>query len=389
MATNLEQTRSDGPSLVRGGPSYRLAQKLGLEPPTIPRRFQKVLWLVLVTWVPLVVLSLLRGDQVRIALLRDPLIYSRFLFVVPLLELAQVVVEKSLRVQTRHFLGSGLVTESDRPAFESVRDAVVRLRGSVVSEVVLVGLALSVSVLSRVVVKFAVQESSWERMGTTITAAGWWYTLVSLPILFFLLLRWIWIFVLWAMFLGRVSRFELEVTPTHPDRAGGLGFLGWGLATFAIVLLAISAVLSGSLAGEILFRGSSLDQLKYHVIVFVVLSIVILHAPLLAFSGRLGRCRFEGLLEFGKLIGQHDRAFDRKWIKTRKTDPGDLLGSPDVSSLADLGSVYEHVERMQLIPFDRKAVLVLIVAALIPMIPLIGTTIPLGEILTKLGELLA
>ena len=119
-------------------------------------------------------------------------------------------------------------------------------------------------------------------------------------------------------------------------------------------------MLSGSLAGEILFRGSSLQQLKYHVAVFVILAIAILHAPLLAFSGRLGRCRFQALLDFGTLIGRHDRAFDEKWIKPRDADRSGLLGSPDISSLADAGIVYEHVERMQLVPFDKKAVLVLV-----------------------------
>ena len=43
--------------------------------------------------------------------------------------------------------------------------------------------------------------------------------------------------------------------------------------------MAISAVLSGSFAYEIVHRGSSLNILKYHIIVFVVLAIVILHAP--------------------------------------------------------------------------------------------------------------
>ncbi len=389
MATESRDAKASLDSLVRGGPSYHLARRLRLEPPTLPRRLLKLLLLVLATWVPLVLLSLLQGGQLEIPLLHDPVIYSRFLFVVPLLELAQVVVETSLGVQMRHFLASGIVTEPDRPAFESAKAAVIRLRGSVVMEVVFALLAVGMSVFSRVVLKLAMVDSTWERAGSTITAAGWWYILVSLPILFFLLLRWVWVFLLWAAFLFRVSRLDLELTPTHPDHAGGLGFLGWGLASFAIVLLPVSAVLSGSLAGEILFRGSSLDQLKYHVIVFVVLAIAVLHAPLLAFTGRLARCRFRALLEFGALLGQHDRAFDEKWVKPQGVDRASLLGSPDVPSLADAGVIYEHVQRMQLVPFEKQAVLLLVTAALIPMIPLVGTAIPLQEILAKLGEFLA
>jgi hypothetical protein len=388
MATNPVEPRSDVPSLVRGGLSYRLARGIGLEPPTALRRLLKVVALVLLTWAPLVVLSLLQGGRVAIPLLHDPVIYSRFLFVVPLLELAHVVVDRSLGVQMRHFAESGLVGKQDRPAFESARTAAIRLRDSMVTEPVLAVVALGLSVLSRVVLKLDVHDSTWERMGTTITAAGWWYVLVSLPILFFLLLRWVGIFLLWAWFLFRVSRLDLELTPTHPDHAGGLGFLGWGVICFAVVLLAVSAVLAGSLAGEILFRGSSLDRLKYHVIVFVVLAVAIVHAPLLAFSGLLGRCRFRGLLEFGTLIGRHDRAFDEKWIKTPGADRTSPLGSPDASSLANLGRVYEHVERMQLIPYNKKAVVVLVVSVLIPMIPLAGTAIPLSEILAKLAEFL-
>ena len=39
-------------------------------------------------------------------------------------------------------------------------------------------------------------------------------------------------------------------------------------------------------------------------------------------------------------------------------------------------------------PFDKKALVVLVVAALIPMIPLVGTAIPLTAIFSKLAELM-
>ena len=150
--------------------------------------------------------------------------------------------------------------------------------------------------------------------------------------------------------------------------------------------MAVSAVLSGSFAREILHRGSTLNSLKYHVIVFVVVAIAILHAPLVAFLGKLAHCRFKGLLGFSTLILRHDIEFDEKWVSSGATDGESLLGSHDVAPLADLGVVYEHVERMQIVPFDKKALALLVAAALIPMIPLVGTAIPLAEILSKLGE---
>ena len=94
--------------------------------------------------------------------------------------------------------------------------------------------------------------------------------------------------------------------------------------------------------------------------------IAILHAPLLSLSGRLARCRFRALLDFGSLIRAHDRAFDEKWVKPGGQAKESLLGSPDVSSLADISHGFEEIDRMRLIPFDRKAAIVLIAAALIP-----------------------
>jgi len=389
MATNSHKPKPSHHSLVRGGFSYQLARRFGFEPPTLKRRQTKVVLLVLVTWVPLVVLSFLQrhawGHSVSEPLLLDPVVYSRFLFVVPLLELALAVVETSLGVQMRHFVDSGLVPEQERSRFESAREAAIRLRGSQLVELFILMLSVMIPLSARQVVWGAIVGSSWQRVGTTITLAGWWYLLVSMPILLYFLLPWGWIFVLWAWFLFRVSRLDLELTATHPDRAGGLGFLGFGLASFSLILMAVSAVLSGSFARATIHRGSSLDSLKYHVIVFVVLAILILHVPLFAFAGKQARCRFRGLLDFGTLIWRRDRAFDEKWIKPLNTSQQSLLGSADTASLVHMGTAFEHVDKMQLIPVDKKAVFVLLLAALLPMTPLVGTAIPLKEILSKLA----
>ncbi|MGZ3337496.1 MAG: hypothetical protein ACXVBV_19415 [Isosphaeraceae bacterium] len=376
-----------GFDLVGRGPSFRLAQRFGFNRPDRPRRIRKILLLILVTWVPLVLLSLVAGhafgNRVAVTLLRDPVILSRFLFVLPLLALAEIVVERSLGVQAQQFLASGVVPAGEAVKLEAAKAEALRLRESVVAEGVIVVLAVAIAIIAQVVIRFGSEESTWKRSDAGITLAGWWYILVSLPILFFFLLRWLWIFLLWSRFLFRISRLGLELTPTHPDRAGGLGFLGWGLASFGLVLMAISAVLSGSLAYEIVHRGSSLNILKYHIMIFVVLAIVILHAPLIVFTGRLARCRFRGLLDFGSLIGDHDRAFNEKWLKSQGSS---LLGSAHMGSLAHMSPVYEQVERMQLLPWDKQALIVLVAAALIPMIPLLGTVTALTEILSMLGK---
>ncbi|MGC8640292.1 MAG: hypothetical protein ACP5XB_10500 [Isosphaeraceae bacterium] len=377
-------------NLVGRGVLHGVARRIGLARPSAQTRFVKSVLLVLVTWAPLALLSLAaghaHGKRVSVTLFSDPVIYSRFLFVVPLLAIADVLVEAGLFVQVRHFVESGIVTQRARAGFEEAKVEAVRLRESPLAEGLIVLLAFVASILARGVVGLGSELTSWERTATSTTLAGWWYMLVSLPILFLLLLRWLWIFGIWSWFLFKVSRLDLALSPTHPDQAGGLGFLGWGLASFATVLMAVSAVLSGGFAREILSKGSSLQDLKYHIIVFVVLAMVFLHVPLLAFTGRLARCRFRGLLEIGALISAHDRAFEERWIRSPDADRRALLGSPDISSLASGAEIYERVDQMLLVPFDKKAVIVLIAAALIPMVPLLGTSVALKDIISMLGK---
>jgi hypothetical protein len=377
MSTDHPDLNLSAEVLARGGLTNGLALRLGLAPPTSARRLLKVTLLVLLTWLPLVILSMLNGHawsgRVSIPLLLDPVVHSRFLFVVPLLELAQIAVETSLRVQMRHFLDSGLIPERQRPDYKAAVAEITRLRNAPQVEGAIIVMAVLFSLIIRTIGSAGTQSSSWQRLGESITPAGWWYILISLPVLYFFLASWLWLFILWAWFLFRTSRLDLELTPTHPDRAGGLGFLGWGMVSFGLVVLAVSAVLSGSLAGEIIHGGSSLAEVKYHVIIFVMILMVVLHAPLFVYTGRLARCRFRGLLDFGNLI----------WAEGES-----LLGSHDVASLGAISRAFDHIDEMRLIPFDKKASLVLVVAAVLPMVPLLGTSIPLGEILKTLGEFL-
>jgi hypothetical protein len=63
-----------------------------------------------------------------------------------------------------------------------------------------------------------------------------------------------------------------------------------------------------------------------------------------------------------------------------------ILGCPDVSSLADLAVGFAHVQAMKVMPFDRQALLLLLAAALGPMLPFFASAIPLTEILKELAE---
>jgi len=376
---------------AESGLTNRLSSRLGLTQ-TIWRRALRCLFLILMTWVPLVVLASLSGQvsghTVAVSLLRDPEVNIRFLVALPLLSLVEALVVTSLAIQVRQFLTCGIIADSDKSRFEAIRQQVQRWHQAIVTEVILMLLSLALSVIMRRLI-FNDTASSWERKSNVISPAGWWHLLVSLPILYFFLMRALLVFFFWGWFLFRISRLDLRLTPTHPDRAGGLGFLGWGLASFAPAVLSFSAVVSAGFAYEIYHRGESLQSLKYHLIVYVLLITAIVHLPVLTLLSQLTRVRLRGLLEFTSLAWKHDRSFDEKWIhQPQSRNSEKILGSPDVLSLASMATGYEHINNMRVVPFDARAASIVALAAVVPLLPLIGTEIPFPEILARLGEFL-
>jgi hypothetical protein len=80
-------------SLVGGGPTHRLQQRLGLITPESPHLARRAVLSMLLTWFPLLVLSAVQGraigHDVSIPFLYDFADYARFLAAIPLLILAE------------------------------------------------------------------------------------------------------------------------------------------------------------------------------------------------------------------------------------------------------------------------------------------------------------
>ena len=94
------------------------------------------------------------------------------------------------------------------------------------------------------------------------TLAGWWFGCVSLPIIQFLLLRWYFRLFIWTRFLWQVSRIKLNLVPTHPDRAGGLGFLSIVTYAFAPLVVAQGVLHAGVMANKIFYADAKLTDFK-------------------------------------------------------------------------------------------------------------------------------
>jgi hypothetical protein len=207
---------------------------------------------------------------------------------------------------------------------------------------------------------------------------------VSLPVFQFLICRWYFRFFIWARFLWQVSRIDLDLVPTHPDRAGGLGFLSRTAYAFAMLLLAHGALLAGQIANRIFYLGAALPDFKVEISVMVVFLMCLVLGPLLVFSSQLSRVKRTGNREYGMLAQRYVREFDAKWLRGGAPADEPLVGSGDIQSLADLGNSLEVVRSMRIAPVTKEAVLQLVAATLAPIAPLALTMMPLEELLKKL-----
>ena len=217
-------------------------------------------------------------------------------------------------------------------------------------------------------------------------APKYWYALVSLPVFQFLLFRSLWRWGIWAHLLWRLSRLRLRPIATHPDLAGGLGFLSLPSVGFAFVVAGLSATQAGVYANQIIVKDAALSSFTPNVVIFTLAAVVLALGPLLVFARHLVRCRITGGIEYDGLATDYTRLFHARWIE--RDQRSDLLGSADIQSLADLESSCEVVHHMRPVPFSPMSAMLIAVAALAPMIPVALLRVPVAELLMTIGAVL-
>ena len=392
MNTSTARQEPSDFSLVLGGPLYQLFRRAHLSGSTLELLRRRIVFIALLAWLPLLFLSAVSGQLLggtsAMPFLLDAEVHIRFLVAVPVLIGAELVVHRRLRLVPGQFLERHLIPEDARPRFDAALASLVRLRDSVLAELLLIAFVYGVGILVVWRLYTIVDTNSWYTVpaaaGLRFSPAGIWYAYVSVPIFQFLLLRWIYRLFLWTRFLWQVSRIELNLVPTHPDRLGGLGFLSNTVYAFMPLAVAHGVALAGMVANRIFHLGAALMSFKEEIAVVVVFVQCLVFTPLLMFSGQLARTKRTSRREYGTLAERYTREFDTKWLRGGAPPGESLMGSADIQSLADLGNSYEVVRGMRITPVTRELIILVAVATLLPVAPLLLTMMPLEELIKKL-----
>jgi hypothetical protein len=381
-------------SLVSGGLLYQMLRRAhltGPAPELLLRR--RIVISVFLCWVPLALLSLVQAHFLggaKLSFFRDIETHVRFLVALPVLIMAGVVVHQRIRPIVKSFVDRRVVTEEDLPKFYAAIDSAMRIRNSVIVEVALLILVFTVGTWTWRH-QSALDVASWyaspQGGQMHFTMAGYWFAFVSIPVFQFILLRWYLRILIWFWFLFRVSRLKLHLLPAHPDRAGGLGFLGRSSYGFVPLLFAQGALLSGQLASHIFYNGQTLLAFKMIIPGFVIFFVVVVLAPLFLFTSQLSRVKREGLAEYGAFVSSYVMDFDQKWLRSKVNDE-QLLGTGDIQSLADLGNSFAVVSEMSSVPFAKDDVVRLLIATVAPIAPLLLTIMPFEQLLTQIVKII-
>jgi len=363
-------------SIVLGGPLFQLLRRARLEGDHLELLSRRLIVFVGVTWLPLFLLATVgpfAGSVGRLAFLRDIEVHARFLVALPAFIVAELLVHARMLPVARRFVERRIILLQDLPRFYQAVESAFRLRNSIPLEVGLFTAVYTFGLLfwhSR----FGIGASTWYAATGgrwNLTPAGVWYVFISIPILQFILLRWYVRFLIWCRFLWQVSRLPLNLIPTHPDRSGGLGFLGTVSYTFGPVLFAQGAMLAGLIASNVLYNGGKLLSFKLYAGSFVAFFVFAIFGPLLMFTPQMGSVRRKGLADYGLLAQRYVEGFRDKWIPSNGIKSDELLGTGDIQSLADLGNSYTVVQEMRLVPFSLKDVSRLVAVTVAPMVPLL------------------
>ena len=375
--------------IARGGPFFELQRQIGLARENALNSGRRALVFVFLTAVvPVALAFLTHGAVTALSILKEPDFLARFVLFVAICFLMERSLETRLKNFLERFDDSGLLDEVQRQKSASAVARALKLRNLATADAVCLALAIVASIAS-LRIRLADGGGGWimeEIDGThTLSIAGWWITTVSSAIFWFLVFRWLWRILIWAILLSWISRLDMRLVATHPDRFGGLGFIAAYPNAFAPLIFAMSSVPAAAAFKKL--NDQTMDVATYGTLMTAWLALVlaVFMLPLLSFSRPLSHLKATTLKEADILSTLFQRASERKVFNRNLSGPPDEAIAAEVP---DPSAIRKAATSLRTVPFSRNAVLPLSVAALAPLLIAGATQLPFKDLLKTAKSLL-
>ncbi|HEY6876701.1 MAG TPA: hypothetical protein VI299_01730 [Polyangiales bacterium] len=338
-------------------------------------------------WTVLVAIAIGEGHASRVLSFSVIGGHVRVLVVIPLLFLCEGALDPQIRAFLRELVRSAVVPASEVPALRAALLRVRRGKESSLPDVVCFATALSLLPFGQYL-HLSGSTANYDPLHLPMSAT-WtsnWYWFVCLTIYRFVLFRWVWRVALWWYLLRRIATLPLRLVAAHPDRMGGLGNLQLVQIHLLPLVSAVSVVQSASLAEDLARARIPFEATFPTVLLTLGVSAILMLSPLLFFLKQSWACRVDGWSAYAELATHYVRQFDEKWVRAEPAEP--LLGTPDLQSLADLGTSFQVVHEMQWVPISLTLLKEMSLATVTPFVPLILLRYPLSAVAERFFKIL-
>lgn len=364
----------------------RVERSTGLGP------VRRALIAMLMVWVPLLVLAWIdRHASIAAPVTSDIAVHVRCLVMIPALVAGETAVAFYFPWILAQVRESGVLAAEAEPAYRQLLLRAAGLRNSpwaVPAIVVLLMLPTLLFSLHLVDPEGLLLEAGEERVRERIGLAGQWYTFVVRPLVGILVAAWLWRTWFVAVYLCRgIARLPLRFAPTHPDGAGGLGFVADLPLIFAPFIFAVSSGAAADLAGAILKQDTTLKAMTFPIAGVAVVLVLLAVMPLLLFVKPLRDMAYDAYDDYSALLVRYGQGVHARWIDRKPVDDEEgLLSAPEIGPVADVNALFEAVESIRPLQINRQMLIKLAVVALVPFLPVVLMTMPLEELIGVLKD---
>jgi hypothetical protein len=378
----------------RGGPFYELQSRLGLLHERALQAGKRALIFIGVAWLVPFLLGLpnsLSFDSTNgLTYLLDMGAWAKFFVAIGAFMLAEQQVEQRLRAKLRQLVAAPIVAPSSLPlAAQAVSQALKRRDSRVAEAVCLVIAVIAASVALRHLL--AVETSSWAVVAVpganSITLAGWWFIIVSMPLFWFLAMRGLWRHFLWSLLLRKVARLELRLVSTHPDGRAGLGSLGDYPNAYAIFVFGLSCAVAAAVGQNLLQETASMTNITILMVSWLLIVLALFAFPLSAFSKPLSDLKKATLVILGAQATQYHRLSERKLTGVNVV-ANSATEAEQFQDVADPSKQFDTTRKLSTLLMNRAAVVPVSAAALLPFAIVASTRVPFKDVFALVKKLL-
>lgn len=178
------------------------------------------------------------------------------------------------------------------------------------------------------------------------------------------MLRWLWRFGVWTLLLWHGAQLPLQLVPTHPDRAGGIGFLTLFPLIFVPFTFVLSVVVASSALHEVVFAELAFETLRNAALLWVAFIAVLFVGPLVVFAGKLVALRETALIEYSETGCRYNRDAERRLREAQRQQL--TLDADAISGISDIGAGLAAIQGIKVLPVELWALVPLLVATLLP-----------------------